>query len=200
MTLQNLNKLRDRYESQLGLATSSNQFEHLKGLPFYCGWDQSGTPKSANFTRCCFNHFLGLPEKNGWPMPMFDYEQSLFNELQNHKYLWIKKATGLGVTEFMLRYMAWLCFQITKKLQFSNPQMCIWWLQSVARRRDMYVHLIPPGFGSIGSASTSSFKGRLRITWVMEAVDKGIAVFPLFTLQAFAVENLVQHIKIRFHT
>jgi hypothetical protein len=43
-------------------------------------------------------------------MPLFDYELLLFNELQNHKHLWVKKATGLGVTEFMLRYMAWLCF------------------------------------------------------------------------------------------
>ena len=25
------------------------------------------------------------------------------------KHLWVKKATGLGVTEFMLRFMAWLC-------------------------------------------------------------------------------------------
>ena len=25
------------------------------------------------------------------------------------KHLWILKATGLGVTEFMLRFMAWLC-------------------------------------------------------------------------------------------
>ena len=25
----------------------------------------------------------------------------------------------------MLRYMAWLCFQITKNSKFSNPQMCI---------------------------------------------------------------------------
>jgi hypothetical protein len=25
------------------------------------------------------------------------------------KHLWIKKATGLGVTEFFLRLMAWLC-------------------------------------------------------------------------------------------
>ena len=69
---------------------------------------------------------------------MFDYEQSLFNELQNHKYLWIKKATGLGVTEFMLRYMAWLCFQITKKSQFSNPQMCI----ATGPRIDLAITLI----------------------------------------------------------
>ena len=27
------------------------------------------------------------------------------------KHLWVKKATGLGVTEFMLRFMAWLCLR-----------------------------------------------------------------------------------------
>ncbi|MFZ0406160.1 MAG: hypothetical protein WAL79_10080, partial [Nitrososphaeraceae archaeon] len=38
------------------------------------------------------------------------------------KHLWVKKATGLGVTEFMLRLMAWLC---TKDKNFGNYQMCI---------------------------------------------------------------------------
>ena len=27
------------------------------------------------------------------------------------KHLWVKKATGLGVTEFMLRFIAWLCLR-----------------------------------------------------------------------------------------
>jgi hypothetical protein len=27
------------------------------------------------------------------------------------KHLWVNKATGLGVTEFMLRFMAWLCLR-----------------------------------------------------------------------------------------
>ena len=38
------------------------------------------------------------------------------------KHLWVKKATGIGVTEFMLRFMAWLCLEmmITK-----NSQMVI---------------------------------------------------------------------------
>jgi hypothetical protein len=53
-----------------------------------------------------FNHAIGLPQKNGQAMPLFDYEQMLFNTLQSNKHVWIKKATGLGVTEFMLRYMA----------------------------------------------------------------------------------------------
>ena len=57
-----------------------------------------------------FNHAIGLPLKDAQPMPLFDYEQLLYNALQSNKHIWIKKATGLGVTEFMLRYMAWLCF------------------------------------------------------------------------------------------
>ena len=36
--------------------------------------------------------------------------------------MWIKKATGLGITEFMLRYMAWLCFHNN---ELVNSQMCI---------------------------------------------------------------------------
>ena len=38
------------------------------------------------------------------------------------KHLWVKKSTGLGVTEFMLRMMAWLC---TKDGHFVNSQICI---------------------------------------------------------------------------
>lgn len=38
------------------------------------------------------------------------------------KHLWVKKATGLGVTEFMLRFMAWLCL---RNEDYRNSQMCI---------------------------------------------------------------------------
>jgi hypothetical protein len=38
------------------------------------------------------------------------------------KHLWVKKATGLGVTEFMLRFMAWLCL---RNDDYQNSQMCI---------------------------------------------------------------------------
>jgi late competence protein required for DNA uptake (superfamily II DNA/RNA helicase) len=39
-----------------------------------------------------------------------------------NKHLWIKKATGLGISEFMLRFMAWLCL---KDNALSGSQMCI---------------------------------------------------------------------------
>jgi hypothetical protein len=38
------------------------------------------------------------------------------------KHLWVKKATGLGVTEFMLRFMAWLCLHND---DYRNTQMVI---------------------------------------------------------------------------
>jgi late competence protein required for DNA uptake (superfamily II DNA/RNA helicase) len=55
-------------------------------------------------------------------MPFFDYEKLLFDNLQQYKHIWIKKATGLGITEFMLRYMAWLCL---RNNNLQGTQMCI---------------------------------------------------------------------------
>ena len=60
---------------------------------------------------CCFNHIVGLPQKDGNDKPLYDYEQIIFDSLVTHdgninsygKDLWIKKAIGLGVTEFFLR-------------------------------------------------------------------------------------------------
>jgi late competence protein required for DNA uptake (superfamily II DNA/RNA helicase) len=40
------------------------------------------------------------------------------------KHLWIKKATGLGITEFFLRMMAWLC-TVSETQVARNCQMCI---------------------------------------------------------------------------
>jgi hypothetical protein len=65
---------------------------------------------------------IGLPVKNSKKMPLFDYEQEMFDLLQATKHVWIKKATGLGITEFMLRYIAWLCLRDDK---LKRSQMCI---------------------------------------------------------------------------
>ena len=54
--------------------------------------------------------------------PLFEYEKFVFDTLQNHKYVWIKKATGLGIMELMLRYMSWLCL---RDGSMKGSQMCI---------------------------------------------------------------------------
>jgi hypothetical protein len=80
------------------------------------------------------DHIIGLPTKDGLEKPIFDYQELLYEALLspdicnplNHgfkdKHLWIKKATGLGVTEFFLRFMAWLCL---RNNDYRNSQMCI---------------------------------------------------------------------------
>ena len=60
--------------------------------------------------------------KTGQDQPLFDYERMLFDILHQLKHVWIKKATGLGITEFMLRYMAWLCL---RNNDLNSTQMCI---------------------------------------------------------------------------
>lgn len=121
MTLQNLSKVLDKYESQLGSA-SLEQFELLKGLPFY-DWQHKAGSGRNHAQAISFNHAIGLPQKkNGQPFPLFDYKQLIFDTLHTHKHVWINKATGLGITEFMLRYMAWLCL---KDSTLRGSQMCI---------------------------------------------------------------------------
>jgi hypothetical protein len=98
---------------------------------------------------CCFNHIIGLPQKEGIDKPLYDYEKIIFDsligrgrqsdhnsipqiggnlleedkhEVSENKHLWIKKATGLGISEFMLRFTAWLCLRDS---YLSGSQMCI---------------------------------------------------------------------------
>ncbi len=66
---------------------------------------------------------------------IFDYEKMLFDTLQQGKHIWIKKATGLGITEFMLRYMAWLCL---RNNNLQGTQMCI----VIGPRIDLAITLI----------------------------------------------------------
>jgi hypothetical protein len=75
-------------------------------------------------------HIIGLPQKDGVDKPLYDYERVIFDSLVTRdgdthlygKHLWIKKATGLGISEFILRFMAWLCL---KDYALSGSQMCI---------------------------------------------------------------------------
>jgi hypothetical protein len=48
---------------------------------------------------CCFNHFIGLPVKNGKDYPIFDYDLDVIDKIQSNRNIWIKKASGIGATE-----------------------------------------------------------------------------------------------------
>jgi aromatic ring-cleaving dioxygenase len=110
-------------------STRKELFQALQGKPFWI-WDKQQHKQQDIDTDgdCCFNHIIGLPQKDGIDKPLYDYEQIIFDSLIAHdgsasnKHLWIKKATGLGVSEFMLRFMAWLCL---KDNALAGSQMCI---------------------------------------------------------------------------
>jgi hypothetical protein len=101
-----------------------NLYDRLRNKPFWI-WDQQQHKKGDIETNedCCFNRIIGLPKKEREEKPIFGYQKLLFdsifipninNPLQHdfrHEHLWVKKATGLGVTGFFLRLMAWLCLK-----------------------------------------------------------------------------------------
>jgi hypothetical protein len=110
-------------------------FDRLNNKPFWI-WDAEEHKKEDAKTNgdCCFNHIIGLPRKETIEKPIFDYQKLLYDSLLipninnpfqhdfKHKHLWVKKASGLGVTEFFLRLMVWLCL---KDDIYRNSQMCI---------------------------------------------------------------------------
>ena len=143
MTFKDLQRL---VQSEDLPQNSAEPFSKLIDKEFWL-WGQTEHKLRHRGTKgkCCFNHIIGLPKKDGIEKPIFDYEKLLYDallrpnflnsiaSLHSHdpnniahtfklKHLWVKKATGLGVTEFMLRFMAWLCL---KDDSFRNSQMVI---------------------------------------------------------------------------
>ena len=113
--------------------------QRLRNKPFWI-WEPNQHKQVDIRTKgdCCFNHIVGLPRKDGIEKSIFDYEKLLYDSLLipefyndskhnfKHKHLWVKKATGLGVTEFMLRLMAWLCLKDDSyriNLDYSKGQL-----------------------------------------------------------------------------
>jgi hypothetical protein len=119
VTFKDLQRL---VQSQSG--PGDNQLlQRLRSKPFWV-WDRYEHKQTdrANNGNCCFNHIIGLPVKDGIRKPLFEYEKMLYKALlepgylnsgpgsrdSNNqraaynfkvKHLWVKKATGLGVTE-----------------------------------------------------------------------------------------------------
>jgi hypothetical protein len=105
VTFKDLKRKMTLYDQET--QTQDNRlFERLRGKPFWI-WNTNNHRQSdiKSNGECCFNHIIGLPERYGEEKPFYDYERIIFDSLVENKHIWIKKATGLGITEFMLRYM-----------------------------------------------------------------------------------------------
>jgi hypothetical protein len=142
VTFKDLQRL---VQSQSG-PEQSHLLQRLRDKQFWI-WDREGHQQADKASKgdCCFNHIIGLPTKDRVQKPLFDYERQIYKALLEPgylnsvasmhsqdpnniahsfklKHLWVKKATGLGITEFMLRFMTWLCL---RNDDYRNSQMVI---------------------------------------------------------------------------
>jgi hypothetical protein len=125
--------LKKRVSLETTTQHQSRLTEKLRHKPFWI-WniDEHKQEDIRTDGACCFNHIVGLPQKDSVNKPLYDYQRMIYDSLvteigngisySSNKHLWIKKATGLGISEFMLRFMAWLCL---KDNTLSGSQMCI---------------------------------------------------------------------------
>jgi hypothetical protein len=58
---------------------------------------------------CCFWDWAGTPMKGSLRMPVLPYQKLLYKMLKEQKHIWIKKSRGLGVTTFMIYWIAHQC-------------------------------------------------------------------------------------------
>ena len=87
------------------------KLDAIKGMPFWIENPVIHKTRIKQFgRRCCFNHYIGEPIKNQRRHPIYDYEMRMFRLIfqDNKRRIYVKKSRGIGVTEFMLRVMAWL--------------------------------------------------------------------------------------------
>ena len=60
--------------------TSKELFQRMQGKPFWV-WNIEEHKQQDIKTNgdCCFNHIIGLPQKDGVGKPMYDYEEIIFD-------------------------------------------------------------------------------------------------------------------------
>lgn len=90
------------------LSDQANELNIFLNKPFW-NWDKEKHDLEFLIENgnCCFNHIIGLPEKNDKSYPLFDYEKLIFDTIENNQNTWILKSRGIGVTTFMIRFFAW---------------------------------------------------------------------------------------------
>ena len=130
-------------QSTLSASESSRLLSEIKGKAF---WVEDPVRHEMFYDlsagRCCFNHIIGLPQKDGETKPIFDYEMEIFKYLGHYKHIWLKKARGLGVTELLLRYMGWLAlssdlYRSKRFVVVTGPKVRIAW-DLIRRMKHLY--------------------------------------------------------------
>ena len=96
MTLKDLKK-------RVSLETKQQTmfFQRLQNKPFWIWKIEEHKQEDIRiYGHCCFNHIIGLPQKDGANKPLYEYEKMIFDSLvtqlgnaSSNKHIWMKKAT-----------------------------------------------------------------------------------------------------------
>ena len=122
------------------LNQSKDSLSVFSNKPFWI-WDYSEheTKYLESIGQCCFNHILSLPTKGAKQYPLFNFQQIIFDTIEQNKNVWIKKARGIGFTTLMLRYISWKILSSTE-LDYKS------------------IYIISAGNGNSSEDVTSKFK------------------------------------------
>jgi hypothetical protein len=74
--------LKRKVNSEVTAQQQSKLFERLQNKPFWI-WkiEQHKQEDLKTNGYCCFNHIIGLPQKDGFDKPLYDYEKIVFGSL-----------------------------------------------------------------------------------------------------------------------
>src|SRR5437867_3792513 len=102
------------------LVDTTDYFEVFEDIPFWIADKQKHREQFIKTNgSCCFNHVIGLASKNGKEYPIFDYELDVVKAIQENRNIWIKKASGIGMTELILRFLTWKIL-VNNDLEYKN--------------------------------------------------------------------------------
>jgi hypothetical protein len=118
-----------QYHSKIKTSSSNSVIENrdcfsiFKDKPFWI-WDKQIHKEQfiKSNGNCCFYHIIGLPVKNDKEFPLFSYQKLIYDAIENNQNIWIKKARGIGVTTFIIRYLTW---KILSSSELDNKMIMI---------------------------------------------------------------------------
>ena len=90
------------------LSDHARELDVFLNKPFWM-WDPISHKNDFSTTngQCCFNHIIGKPIKNDKEYDIFPFQKLIFDSIENNQNIWILKSRGIGITTFMIRYLAW---------------------------------------------------------------------------------------------
>jgi hypothetical protein len=74
--------LKKRVSLEATTQQQSKLFGRLRNKPFWiCNVDEHKREDIRTNGDCCFNHIIGLPQKDGVDKPLYDYQRMIFDYL-----------------------------------------------------------------------------------------------------------------------